>query len=155
MPRICPGPDEQASIDGLMGHACILIVGMPALQPARDLLRWPLALKLARSCPAERSPTSKLAQPGVQSPVPGSLIRPRSAIARKDRCAPSPPEISSRSQCVNAGRDLVCASGRIPPVRDSKGKIDDELRSSPRPIERIDSPRCRRSQISAFRLSVK
>ncbi len=34
-----PGPDEQASIGGLMGHACILIVGMPALQPARDLLR--------------------------------------------------------------------------------------------------------------------
>ncbi len=34
-----PGPDEQASIDGLMGQACILIVGMPALQPACDSLR--------------------------------------------------------------------------------------------------------------------
>ena len=30
----------------------------------------------------------------------------------------------------------------LPPVRARSGQIDDELRSNPRPIELIDSPRC-------------
>ena len=41
-----PGLDEQTSIDRLMGHAGGLVVWMGALQPPRDLLGRPLALKL-------------------------------------------------------------------------------------------------------------
>ncbi len=38
--------DKQASINRLVGHAAVLAVGIPALQPTRDLLGRPLALKL-------------------------------------------------------------------------------------------------------------
>ena len=39
------GLDEQASIDRLMGHAALLVVGICALQPPCNLLWRPLALK--------------------------------------------------------------------------------------------------------------
>src|SRR5680860_1431219 len=73
--------DEQASIDSLMGHAAGLVVGMFAPQPARDLLRRPLELKLNRYCPAQRRATSELARLGATCAIPSRPIRSRSPIA--------------------------------------------------------------------------
>jgi hypothetical protein len=39
-----------------MGHASVLVVGMLSLQPSRNLLRRPIALKLAGYCPADLPP---------------------------------------------------------------------------------------------------
>ena len=69
-----PRLDEQASVDRLVGHAGGLVVGMGALQPACDLLRRPLALKLDRYSPAKRRATSQLAGLGTQGAVPRRLI---------------------------------------------------------------------------------
>jgi hypothetical protein len=77
------------------------------------------------------------------------------AMDRKDICARRPLDISSRSTKVRESRDLMRSGGRMPPVRSNSGKIDDDPRSNTRPIELIDSPRCRLSQISDFCLSVK
>lgn len=92
---------EQASVDRLMGHAGGLVVGMLTLQPARDLLRPPLRR------------TSRLIVDGAR--------QSSRAMARKDICALSPLEISSRSESVNANRDLRRSGGRMPPVRASNG----------------------------------
>jgi len=43
----------------------------------------------------------------------------------------------------------------MPPVRESSGYIEEEFLSNNRPMELILSPRCQRSQISAFCVSVK
>lgn len=68
------GLDKQASVDRFVRHACALVIGMLTLQPARDLLRRPLAFELLRYCVTKRQPVRQLA--GLRTPctIPGRLI---------------------------------------------------------------------------------
>jgi hypothetical protein len=70
-------------------------------------------------------------------------------MARGERPATRPLDISSRSARLSARPDRFRSGGRIPPDGESTEKIDELSRSKPRPIELIDSPRCHLSQISA------
>jgi len=68
------GLDEQASVDRFMRRACALVVGMLTLQPARDLLRRPLAFELLSYCVTERRPVRQLAGFRTPGTIPGRLI---------------------------------------------------------------------------------
>src|ERR1700690_2091782 len=61
-----------------------------------------------------------------------------------------PLEISSRSESVSANLERCRGEGRIPPLGANMPKIEPEGLSNTRPIDFSDSPRCQRSQISAF-----
>ena len=76
------------------------------------------------------------------------------AMARNELLAARPREISSLSINLSAIRDLLRSGDRMPPVAERWGKTDEDARSKQRPIELIDSPRCQRSHISDFCLSV-
>ena len=77
------------------------------------------------------------------------------AIERSEAPVLKPLDISSRSVILSVRLERLRSGGRMAPVRDSKGYIEDESRSNRRPIELMLSPRSHRSHMSAFCLSVK
>lgn len=124
-----------------MRRAVTLFIRVLAPQPTGDLPRRPLQAQLARNQSAQRFVERKLTgfwagsfspkhaylnppryrprppfRPTCRLMVQGARARSR-AIARKDRSAASPREISSRSLNVRAIRDLMRFGGLIPPVR--------------------------------------
>ena len=56
-------------------------------------------------------------------------------MERKESWLTMPLEISSRSESDKAKLDRLRGAGRIPPLGDSKPKIEDYSRSKSRPIE--------------------
>ena len=116
------------------GTALALVAGIGTLQPAGDLLRRPLQLKLVGNQVCQSAILSQLTGFGAKRPVPGSL-RPIPGVSSvaidfptdsgwrtpeqyRDRTdgVTRPLEISSRSARESASRDQHLSRGCMPPV---------------------------------------
>ncbi len=78
----------------------------------------------------------------------------RRARTRSDSPAATPREISSRSTRDKCRTDRCRTAGRTPPEASTNARIDPADLPSRRPIDRFDSPACRRSHTSTRSESV-
>src|SRR5277367_4832854 len=77
-----PRLDEQATVNGFVGHAHTLVLGILGLQPSGDLFRRPLQQQFTRNDLLQLLLESKKAGFRPQSRVPGLLIRFTRSILR-------------------------------------------------------------------------
>src|SRR5271167_184216 len=77
-----PRLDEQATVNGFVGHAHTLVLGILGLQPSGDLFRRPLQQQFTRNDLLQLLLESKKAGFRPQSRLPGLLIRFTRSIFR-------------------------------------------------------------------------
>src|ERR1700683_5491799 len=70
-----PRLDEQATVNGFVGHAHTLVMGILGLQPSGDLFRRPVRQQFTRNDLLQLLVESKKAALRPQSRLPGLLIR--------------------------------------------------------------------------------
>jgi hypothetical protein len=77
-----PRLNEQAAVNGLVGHAQALVIGILSLQPPGNLLRRPIQHQFTRNDVPQSAVHGKKTPFRAQGRAPGLLIRFMSAIAR-------------------------------------------------------------------------
>src|SRR5258705_575427 len=69
------GLDEQAAVNSFVGHAHALVIGIPDLQPSRNLFRRPIQNQFTRNHLPQLHMNGQKAPLGPQGRVPSSLVR--------------------------------------------------------------------------------
>src|ERR1700690_4626139 len=76
------GLNEQASVDGFVGHTHALIIRILGFQPAGNLLRRPVQNQFTRNDVPQLQVDGKKATLGPQGRVPGFAVRLTGSIHR-------------------------------------------------------------------------
>ena len=76
------GLNEQASVNGLVGHRHALIIGILGFQPAGNLLRRPVQNQFTRNEVPQLQVEGKKAALGPQGRLPGFSVRLTGSISR-------------------------------------------------------------------------
>ncbi len=173
------GLNEQAAVDGFVGHAQALVIRILGLQPSGNLLGRPVQDQFTRNDVPQLAVAGKEALLRSQGRVPSSTIRIKGAIgrtatmarngharltveaARSSRRAISrsgeseaiPREMSSRSASVSASRERRRAAGGMPPRGNNTERMQLCGLSKARPISCSDCPAFHRLQTSRFSIA--
>src|ERR1700726_2831352 len=76
------GLNEQASVNGFVGHTHVLIIGILGFQPAGNLLRRPVQNQFTRNDVPQLQVDGKKAALGPQGRLPGFAVRLTGSIRR-------------------------------------------------------------------------
>src|SRR5262250_2136638 len=76
------GLNEQASVNGFVGHPHALIIGILGFQPAGNLLRRPVQNQFTRNAIPQLQVDGKQAALGPQGRLPGFAVRLTGSIPR-------------------------------------------------------------------------
>jgi hypothetical protein len=136
------GLNEQASVDRLVGHAHLRVIGMLSHEPACNLLWGPFARELGGYGAAKICTASQLAGFGTLRAIPGRLIRRGCAILRRTAIAP---DLAADGRCGTMQGTRDGAQG-LPGAQTSGDLLafaEGQGQAGPHAIRRADAARAR------------
>src|ERR1700740_2345005 len=130
------GLNEQAAVDGFVGHAQALVIRILGLQPSGNLLGRPVQDQFTRNDVPQLAVAGKEALLRSQGRVPSSTIRIKGAIGRTATMA--------RNLPAHGGGRAIQSSGYLPKRRigsDSSGDAPPRRGGDPQPRTATSSGR--------------